>query len=156
MSRRFSRRAFARLAGHAGLSDLARLAALARPCAAAALAAALLAPGCASRPPIEVGPKDSAVRMTARGVLVDGRPVAAKDVPGVLKGSDVPLERTIHVRVDKDVRDLRQARMLMNFLARAGYRSSVLVTERHAEAFVPKGQERQGTQRARRTRGAAR
>lgn len=106
--------------------------------AAAALAAALLAAGCASRPPVAVGPKDSAVRMTARGPLVDGRRVDAREVPGILKDSDVPFSRTIHIRVDKDVRDLRPARAMMNHLARAGYRSSVLVTERHAESFVPK------------------
>ncbi len=108
--------------------------------AAALAAAALAAAGCASRPPVDVSPKGSAVRMTVRGPLVDGRRVDVRDVPGILEDSDVPFSRTIHIRVDKDVRDLRQARALMNHLARAGYRSSVLVTERHSEAFVPKDQ----------------
>lgn len=108
--------------------------------AAAILAATLLAAGCASRPPVAVGPKDSAVRMTVRGPLVEGRRVEVGDVPEILKDSDVPFRRTIHIRVDGDVRDLRQTRALMKTLARAGYRSSVLVTERHAEAFVPKEQ----------------
>lgn len=109
--------------------------------AAAVLAAAMLAAaGCASRPPVDVSPKGSAVRMTVRGPLVDGRRVDVRDVPEILEDSDVPFSRTIHIRVDKDVRDLRQARALMNHLARAGYRSSVLVTERHSEAFVPKDQ----------------
>ena len=125
MSRRFSSPAPARRLGL---------------CVAAAFAVAVLAAGCASRPPIVVGPKDSAVRMTAHGAFVGDSRVEVRDVPGLLEDSDVPFERTIHIRVDKDVRDLRQARLLMNHLARAGYRSSVLVTERHSESFVPKDQ----------------
>lgn len=95
-----------------------------------------LACGCATRPPIAVGAKDTQIRATTRGFYVGEQPVRPEDIPGMLEDTEVPHKRTIHIRVAKDVRNLAPARALMKRLARAGYRSSILVTERHAESVV--------------------
>ncbi len=95
-----------------------------------------LACGCATRPPIAVGAKDTQIRATTRGFYVGEQPVRPEDIPEMLEDTEVPHKRTIHIRVAKDVRNLAPARALMKRLARAGYRSSILVTERHAESVV--------------------
>ena len=92
--------------------------------------------GCATRPPIAVGAKDTEIRATVRGFYVGEQPVRPEEIPGMLEDTEVPYERTIHIRVAKDVRNLAPARALMKRLARAGYRSSILVTERHAESVI--------------------
>ena len=92
--------------------------------------------GCATRPPIAVGAQDTEIRATVRGFYVGEQPVRPEEIPELLEDTEVPCKRTIHIRVEKDVRNFAPARALMKRLARAGYRSSVLVTERHAEAAV--------------------
>ena len=95
-----------------------------------------LACGCATPPPIAVGAKDTQIRATTRGFYVGEQPVRPEDIPEMLEDTEVPHKRTIHIRVAKDVRNFAPARALMKRLARAGYRSSILVTERHAESVV--------------------
>ena len=62
--------------------------------------------------------------------------VRPEEVPEYLSDFDVPHDRTIHILLDNDVRDLRPARILMAHIARAGYTRPVLVTKRHAEATI--------------------
>lgn len=97
--------------------------------------------GCASRPPLPVGARDTNIRATASGFRIGDERVGPEEIVARLEEADIPRRRTIHIRVDGDVRNLSPARALMRRLARAGYRSSVLVTERHAEADVVAGPE---------------
>ncbi|MBO7720926.1 MAG: AzlD domain-containing protein [Kiritimatiellae bacterium] len=90
--------------------------------------------GCATRRTIELNAQNPAVRVTLHGVVFGDRYVDPQEVPDILEDYDVPHDRVIHIQLDPDVRDLRQARMLMGFLSKAGYTRPVLVTKRHAES----------------------
>ena len=107
------------------------------------LCAALLSCGCVTHREIEFDAQNPAVRVSRQGVLFDNVFVEPDRVPEILDDYDVPKTRTIHIRLDSDVRDLRQARALMWCLGRAGYKNPVLVTERHAES-VNLGKPRKG------------
>lgn len=97
----------------------------------------LLACGCTTtRQTIELDARHPSVRQTATGVYIGDVKVKPERVPGYLDDFDIPHDRTIHILLDEDVRDLRPARFLMACLARAGYTRSVLVTKRHAEAVA--------------------
>ena len=98
------------------------------------LCMALLACGCATRREVVFDAKNPAVRVSRQGILFGDTFVNPQDVPDILDGYDVPKTRTIHIRLDPDVRNLAPARTLMGYLCRAGYMSPVLVTERHAES----------------------
>lgn len=101
------------------------------------LCAALLACGCAStRSTIELDASHPSIRQTANGVLIGDAYVKPTEVAEVLDDFDIPRDRTIHILLDDDVKDLRPARFLMACLARAGYTRPVLVTRRHAEAVA--------------------
>ena len=101
------------------------------------ICAAFAACGCAStRSALELDARHPSIRQTARGTMIGDRLVRPEDVPDCLAGHDVPHERTIHILLDDDVRDLRPARFLMACLAKAGYTRPVLVTKRHSEAKV--------------------
>ena len=100
-----------------------------------ALCAALLVCGCAStRSTIELDALHPSIRQSANGVLIGNVYVRPEKVPAYLDDFDIPHDRTIHILLDDDVRDLRPARFLMACLAKAGYTRPVLVTKRHAEA----------------------
>ena len=62
--------------------------------------------------------------------------VKPTEVASRLEDFDIPRDRTIHILLDDDVKDLRPARFLMACLAKAGYTRPVLVTKRHAEAVA--------------------
>lgn len=92
--------------------------------------------GCATEHrTLELDAQHPAVRVSAQGVLFGDRYVKPTEVAEILEDYDIPRDRTIHIRLDPDVKDLKPARFLMACLARAGYTRSVLVTERHAEAL---------------------
>ena len=102
-------------------------------CAAALLA--LMPCGCTStRSTIELDALNPSIRQSANGVLIGDTYVRPEKVAEVLDDFDIPRDRTIHILLDDDVRDLRPARFLMACLAKAGYTRPVLVTKRHAEA----------------------
>lgn len=92
--------------------------------------------GCATEHrTLELDAQHPAVRVSAQGVLFGDRYVKPTEVAEILEDYDIPRDRTIHIRLDPDVKDLKPARFLMACLARAGYTRPVLVTERHAEAL---------------------
>ena len=95
----------------------------------------LLTCGCASAKPVCVDARDPDIHYTVRGIEIDGEGVTVEDVIARLHDEDVPCDRVIHIRLEPDVKDLRGARALMGFLAKAGYRRPVLVTERHSESL---------------------
>ena len=102
--------------------------------AAAVACLSLLAGGCATHREINLDAQNPSVRVSRQGVLFGDTFVNPQDVSEILGDYDIPKDRTIHIRLDPDVRDLSPARTLMGYLCRAGYRSPVLVTERHAES----------------------
>ena len=92
--------------------------------------------GCATeRRTLELDAQHPAVRVSVQGVLFGDRYVKPTEVAEILEDYDIPHDRTIHIRLDPDVKDLKPARFLMACLSRAGYTRPVLVTERHAEAL---------------------
>ena len=102
-----------------------------------ALCAALLVCGCAStRSTIELYALHPSIRQTSNGVMVGDACVKPTEVASYLEDFDIPHDRTIHILLDDDVKDLRPARFLMACLAKAGYTRPVLVTRRHAEAVA--------------------
>jgi len=114
------------------MSDRAHV--LARLVAAAIAGLSLLAGGCATHREISLDAQNPSVRVSRQGILFGDTFVNPQDVPGILGDYDIPKDRTIHIRLDPDVRDLSPARTLMGYLCREGYRNPVLVTERHAES----------------------
>lgn len=96
---------------------------------------AFAAAGCMTRRTITLDAQNPAVRVSVNGVLFGDTFVKAAEVPEILDDYDVPRERVIHIFLDKDVKDLREARFLMGMLAKAGYTRSVLVTKRHSESM---------------------
>lgn len=101
---------------------------------ALALSATFAVLGCASRRVVHLDAQNPAVRCSTSGIYFGDERVEVGDVPEILEDCDIPHDRVIHIRLDPDVRDLREARMLMVNLARNGYTRPVLVTERHAES----------------------
>ena len=97
--------------------------------------AAVAACGCMTRRTITLDAQNPAVRVSVKGVLFGDTFVKAAEVPEILDDYDVPCDRVIHIFLDKDVKDLREARFLMGVLAKAGYSRSVLVTKRHSESM---------------------
>lgn len=87
--------------------------------------------GCASRPPLEFDSEETPLCVSTQGYLCGDRLVTPQEAVEILRDYEVPRERTICIRLDPEVKDLRPARMLMSVLARAGYRRPVLVTEQH-------------------------
>ena len=101
--------------------------------------AALAVCGCSTtRSSIELDDRNPSIRQTIHGTMIGDVRVKPEEVPEYLSDFDVPHDRTIHILLDSDVRDLRPARMLMAHLAKAGYTRPVLVTKRHAEANIVK------------------
>jgi len=81
--------------------------------------------------------RDPSIEVRPTGIYVDDERVTVEDIPDLLEDAGVPNDRTVHILVDEDVlKDLREARSLMGFLAINGYRRSVLVTKRHANSSV--------------------
>ena len=93
----------------------------------------LLNCGCVSTSALELDAAHPSVRVSNQGVLIGERFVEPMDVVKTLKTYDIPRDRVIHILVDDDIRDLREARMLMGVIAKSGYTRPVLVTKRHAE-----------------------
>lgn len=91
--------------------------------------------GCTTRQVCVLDGRDPDVRVSTQGVLFDDRFVQPTEVAEILEDNDIPRDRTIHILLDPDVKDLREARFLMACLARAGYKRPILVTKQHGESF---------------------
>ena len=95
---------------------------------------ALLTCGCATRRTVELDAQNPAFRVSTQGVLFGDTYIRPEEAPDILDDYDVPHDRTIHILLDADVKDLRPARTLMGLLAKGGYERPVLVTKRRAES----------------------
>ena len=91
--------------------------------------------GCTTDRVVEFDARNPAFTYTEHGVYFAGEQVEILDVPDILEDLDIPKDRTIHILLDPEVKDLRAAQFLMATLAKAGYRRPVLVTQRHAESI---------------------
>lgn len=95
-----------------------------------------LAAGCASQRTVAFEAANPAVSVTSCGVYFAGDKIAPGELPGILEDMGIPKTRTIHIQLDAKVKDLREARLLMGMLGKAGYTRPVLVTKRHAESMA--------------------
>jgi len=95
----------------------------------------LLNLGCTTARIIELDAQRPAVSVkTSGGVYFGEERVEIAEVPEILDDAAIPKNRTIHILIDGEIKDLAEARTLMGILACAGYTRSVLVTKRHAES----------------------
>ena len=90
--------------------------------------------GCSTRRSVLLDSHNPDIRCALNGIYFGDDHVEIRQVIEILNDYDVPHDRVIHIRLDPDVKDLREARALMVSLARNGYSRPVLVTERHAES----------------------
>lgn len=96
----------------------------------------ILTTGCASRPPIVLDPENPSVSVSTLGVKIGNELVRPEDVVEALDDNDIPKTRVVHILLEPDVKDMREARQLMAYLCMNGYTRPVLVTKRHAESRV--------------------
>jgi branched-subunit amino acid transport protein AzlD len=94
----------------------------------------LLTCGCVTARTVSLDPAAPSLVVKVAGVYFDGARVSPAAAAEILDDAGVARDRTIPILLDENVRDLREARLLMRTLAKAGYRRPVLVTRRHAEA----------------------
>ena len=100
------------------------------------VALTLLAVGCQSERVLSADARHPVFTVRPDGLLFGNTYIQLMEAPKILDDIDVPKDRTIHIRLDPRVRDMRFARTLMGVLGASGYTRPVLVTERHAEAFT--------------------
>ena len=96
----------------------------------------LLTTGCASRPALVLDSEDPSVSVSALGIKIGNNLVRPQDVVEALKDNDIPKTRVVHILLEPEVRDMREARNLMAYLCMNGYTRPVLVTRRHSESRV--------------------
>ena len=104
--------------------------------AAFTLCAASLLQGCVAGRAIDISASSPSICVRQSGLSLCGESVDAAAVVKALRETGVSKSATVHIHIEPDVRDLREARALMADLARAGWRRSVLVTKRHGESSV--------------------
>lgn len=108
-----------------------------RPAAIGALVLVLsLAAGCAAQRTVAFEAENPAVSVTPYGVYFAEEKIDPGELPGILEDMGIPKTRTIHIKLDANVKDLREARFVMGMLGKAGYTRPVLVTKRHAESMA--------------------
>ena len=104
-----------------------------------AVAAALLACGCATRRYM-ADAKHPEVVVTPRGQLeFCGERIDADDLPAALSDAGYAKNDTINIRVPADIRDYRFPYYVMGVLAKSGYRRPVLVKESRAYTVTGAG-----------------
>lgn len=96
----------------------------------------LMTTGCASRPPIVLDSENPSVSISNFGIKIGDNIVKPQDVVEALEDNDIPKTRVVHILLEPDVRDMRQARYLMAYLRSNGYTRPILVTKRHSESRV--------------------
>lgn len=96
----------------------------------------LSAAGCQTKRNITFDAENPAVSVTPHGVYFADEKIQPQELPEILEDLGVPKSRTIHIQLDGEVKDLREARFVMGMLGKAGYTRPVLVTKRHAESMA--------------------
>ena len=90
--------------------------------------------GCTTQTVQDLGAENPELRMTADGVYIGEEKVDPHDIIDVLQDAGIPKSRAIHIRLERDLKDLRAPQALRLLLAQGGYSRSVFVTSRHAES----------------------
>ena len=106
----------------------------------AILAAALmLAAGCTTTHEMTYGVDNPILELSSLGLKFDGKFVKPEEVPDLLEEYQIPHDATIHIGITPDVmQQLGPVRMFQAYLAKNGYRRSVMVTDMHGESSVRK------------------
>ena len=95
--------------------------------------------GCSTRTVRRLDASCPELRMTADGVYLGEEKVDPHDLIGVLEDEEIPKERAIHIRLERDLKDLRAPQALRLLLAQGGYTRSVFVTSQHGEGETASG-----------------
>lgn len=91
--------------------------------------------GCSSTRIVALDSKNPSIRVTEHGFFCGEDAVMPNEIVEILEDNDIPKTRTIHIRLEPDVKDIGPAKFLMATLAHEGYTRPVLVTPRHGESF---------------------
>lgn len=92
--------------------------------------------GCQTQRNISFDAENPAVSVTPHGVYFADEKISPHELGDILEDLGVPKTRTIHIQLDENVKDLREARFVMGMLGKAGYTRPVLVTKRHAQSVA--------------------
>ena len=106
--------------------------------ALAALAAVVLAGGCATQrfTYLNLDASNPSIEIAPTGIKVNGEFVDPYEIPKILKQFEIPTNRVISIRISEPKQfDGRTAMALKKLLASAGYSRTALVTKEFAESW---------------------
>lgn len=96
-----------------------------------------LVAGCTTDRTIQYGVDHPILELSHLGLKFDGRFVKPEEVPDLLEEYQIPHDAVIHIGISPEVaHELRPVRTFMGFLAKKGYRRSVMVTDMHGDSSV--------------------
>lgn len=96
-----------------------------------------LVAGCTTVREVKYGVDHPLLELSGLGLKFDGQFVKPEEVPDLLEEYQIPHDAVIHIGIAPEVQhELRSVRVFMAYLARNGYRRSVLVTDLHGESSV--------------------
>jgi len=100
----------------------------------------LLTCGCATQRTVsDLDAEHPELRLAQDGVYMGETRLRANEVVETLEDADIPKDRPIRILLDRDMRDLRAGRALINLLALGGYDQASLVTPEHGETKTKSG-----------------
>jgi len=96
-----------------------------------------LVAGCTTSHELKYGVDNPILELSELGLKFDGRFVNPEDVPDLLEEYRIPHDATIHIGISPAVmHQLGPVRTFQAYLAKNGYRRSVMVTDMHGESSV--------------------
>lgn len=96
-----------------------------------------LVAGCVTDHEMKYGVDNPILELSSLGLKFDGKYVDPKEVPELLEEYQIPHSATIHIGITQDVmQQLGPVRTFQAYLAKNGYRRSVMVTDMHGESSV--------------------
>ena len=96
-----------------------------------------LVAGCTTVREVQYGVDHPILELSHLGLKFDGRFVNPQDVPDMLEEYRIPHDATIHIGITPEVmHQLAPVRTFQAYLAKKGYRRSVMVTDMHGESSV--------------------
>lgn len=97
----------------------------------------VLGAGCMTAREVTYGVDHPILELDHLGLKFDGRFVKPEEVPDLLEEYQIPHDATIHIGISQEVmQQLGPVRMFQAYLAKKGYRRSVMVTDMHGESSV--------------------
>ena len=96
-----------------------------------------LVSGCTTVREVQYGVDHPILELSRLGLKFDGRFVNPEEVPDLLEEYRIPHDATIHIGISPEVMgQLAPVRVFQAYLAKKGYRRSVMVTDMHGESSV--------------------